>query len=651
MKPRVGIYICSCGTNISETLDVSELAQYSSNLDDVAYVKVHNLLCSEEGRNFLTDDVMHQKPDRVVIAACTPKEHEKTFRNALRKAKFNPYLFQMVNLREQVAWVTADKSQANEKAQWYIRAAVKRVVLHEPLEQQEIDCNSNVLIIGAGVAGMEAALLLAQSGRKVCLIEKNSFIGGKVIQYEEVFPTMECSSCMLEPKMDEVLHHENIELLTLSEVQEVLGFVGNFTVRIEKKAGYVDKDNCVGCGACYEQCPVSMKNAFDYNLSDRKAIDLPFQGALPNVPLIDKENCLRFRGQDCTICKQACHFDAIDYDERDEVIERNIGGIIVATGFELLDPSVLPSFGYGRIPEVYTSLEFERILSQNGPTMGKILMKNAEEPKSLAIIHCVGSRDKGVKDYCSSVCCLYAVKFAHIVRKRLSAVKVYDLYADWCVPGKDGQPFLSSLSDLKNFNPIRTSLPMDVTISQGRERINISCIDISGKRRRISVDMVVLCPAMIPATDSERLSEILSISQDKEGFFAEGHKTLEPVSTTFEGILIAGCAQGPKDIQGSIAQGAASAGTILSMLVPGKKLELNAITAEIKGDACAGCMICLGLCPYKAISFDREKGIAVVNTVLCKGCGTCVAACPSGSARSRHFTNEQVCAEIVEVLR
>jgi heterodisulfide reductase subunit A len=456
---------------------------------------------------------------------------------------------------------------------------------------------------------------------------------------------------MLQPKMDEILHHENIELLTSSEVQEVLGFVGNFTVRVEKKAGHVDKSKCVGCGACYEQCPISTKNKFDYNMSDRKAIDMPFAGALPNVPVIDRKTCLRFHGQDCTICKQACHFDAIDYDDRDEILERTVGGIIVATGFELFDPSALPGFGYGKIPEVYTSLEFERILSQNGPTGGKLLMKNAGEPKSLAIIHCVGSRGKGVKDYCSGVCCLYAVKFAHMVKKRSPAVKVYDLYADWCVPGKDKQSFLDSIREWKNFRVIRTSLPMNVITNQSKERIHLSCTDVSGKRKKISVDMVVLCPAMIPAKNSNMLSEILSISQGKEGFFAEGHKTLAPVSTTIEGIFIAGCAQSPKDIQGSIAQGAAAAGQILSMLVPGRKLELHAMTAEINGDACSGCMICLGLCPYKAIVFDRAKGVAVVNTILCKGCGTCVAACPSGSAKSKHFTTEQVYAEIEEILQ
>lgn len=651
MNVRVGVYLCSCGTNISEKLDLSELSGYLSSLDDVEYVKVHNLLCSEEGRNFLTDHISHHKPDRVVIAACSPREHEKTFRNALRKVGFNPYLFQMVNLREQVAWVTTDKSDATERARCYVRAAVRRVALHEPLEIQEIDCNTDVLVIGAGVAGMEAALVLAQSGRKVCLVEKNSFIGGKVMKYEEVFPTMECSSCMLQPKMDEILHHENIEVLTSTKVLEVLGFVGNFTVRIEKKAGFVDKNKCVGCGACYEQCPISAKNAFDYNLSERKAIDMSFVGALPNVPVIDKETCLRFRGQNCVICKEACQFDAIDYDDTDEILERTVGGIIVATGFELFDPSALNHFGYGKIPEVYTSLEFERILSQNGPTKGKLLMKNAGEPKSLAIIHCVGSRDKRVKDYCSGVCCLYAVKFAHMARKRSPALKVYDLYADWCVPGKENQSFLDSIREWKNFRVIRTSLPMDVKTNQGKERINLSCIDVSGKLKKISVDMVVLCPAMLPATDSNRLSDILSISQDKEGFFAEGHRTLAPVSTHIEGIFIAGCAQSPKDIQGSIAQGAAAAGQILSMLVPGRKLELHAMTAEINADACSGCMICLGLCPYKAIVFDKEKGTAVVNTVLCKGCGICVAACPSGSAKSKHFTTEQVCTEIEEILQ
>ena len=475
MKVGVGIYLCSCGTNISETIDIDELSRFSSSLDTVAYVKSNDLLCSEEGKQFIAEDIIRQKPDRVVIVACTPKEHEKTFRNVLQKAGLNPYLFQMVNIREQVAWVTADKTVATEKAKAYVRAAVRRVALQEPFEKKEIDCNTDVLVIGAGPAGIEAALVLARAGRKVTLVEKNSFIGGRVARYEDVFPKLECASCMLEPKMDDVLHNENIELLTGSEVQEVLGFLGNFVVKIHKKASFVDKEKCIGCAACFEQCPVKTKNEFDYNLSERKAIHVPYTGALPNVPVIDTKTCRRFEGRtelyrealeaglitqeefdtfkgyDCQICKQACAFDAINYEDMDTVIERNVGGIVVATGFDLFDTSVLPQYGYGRLPEVYTSLEFERILAQTGPTAGKLLMKNGEEPESLAIIHCIGSRDKDYKDYCSGVCCLYALKFAHMIRKHSPSVKVFDIYADWCVPGKDNQAFLDSIRDWENF--------------------------------------------------------------------------------------------------------------------------------------------------------------------------------------------------------
>ena len=676
MKIRVGVYICSCGTNISDNIDIDELVQFSSGLENADYVKVNKLLCSENGKNFLAEDIIKEKPDRVVIVACTPKEHEKTFRNVLQKAGVNPYLFQMVNIREQVAWVTSDKSAATEKANSYIRAAVKRVTLHEALEKKEIDCNTDVLVLGAGPAGMEAALMLAKAGRKVYLVEKNSFIGGRVARYEEVFPKMECASCMLEPMMDEILHHENIELLLNSQVQEVLGFLGNFVVKIKKKASFVDKEKCIGCGACYEHCPITVKNEFDYNLSDRKAIYVPYTGALPNVPVIDTKNCLRysvqnketyrealeaglitkeeygmFTDKDCKLCKEACMFDAINYDDKDEIFEKNIGGIIAATGFELFDPSVLPQFGYGKIPEVYTSLEFERILSQTGPTGGKLLMKSSKEPDSVAIIHCVGSRDKNYRDYCSSVCCLYALKFAHMIKKHSPEVKVYDIYADWCIPGKDNQAFLDSLKDWKNIQFIHTSLPMNIDLKQSGDKVHLSGLDISKKKNEISVDLVVLCPAMIPANDTSRLSELLLITQGKDGFFAEGHTKLAPVSTNMEGIFIAGCSQGPKDIQSSIAQGAASAGHVLSLLVPGRKLELDLMTAEIDENACAECMICIGLCPYKAIVLDKEKKVAVVNAVLCKGCGTCVAACPSGSAKSKHFTTEQIFAEIEEVLK
>jgi len=680
MRGRIGVYLCSCSSNISDYIDFERLIDYVSHLDNVSYVKTHRLLCSVEGKDFLTEDIKKENPERIIIVACSPKEHEKTFRNIIQKAGLNPYLFQMVNVREQVAWVTTDKEKATKKSEAYIRAAIRRVELQEPLEKKEIDCNNDVLVIGAGPAGMEASLLIANSGRKVYLVEKNSFIGGKVARYEDVFPKMECASCMLEPKMDEVLHHENIELLTLSEVQEVLGFLGNFVVKIKKGAHFVNHERCIGCGACLERCPVSVNNEYDYNLSKRKAIYLPYTGALPNVPVIDIRNCLRFKNDDefqkykeacelglitkkeyedltsqrsnlCTLCKESCPFDAIDYEAKDEIIERHVGAIIIATGFELFDPSVISNLGYGEIPEVYTSLEFERLLSQTGPNSGKLLMKDSKKPESFAIVHCIGSRDKRYKNYCSSVCCLYALKFVHMIKKQLPESKVYQIFSDWCVPGKDNQTFLDSVKDTPSVDFIQTKEPSNTVIKQSGDRITLSFKDINNKQNQIDVDMVILCPAIIPSSDTKTLSSILNVNLGDDGFFAEIHNKLSPVNTNIEGILIAGCCQGPKDIQSTIAQAEAASGKILSTLVPGRKLDIEVIVAEVDENACSGCKICIGLCPYKAINFDINKKVAMINEVLCKGCGTCVSACPSSAIKGRHFTREQIFAEIEEVLK
>jgi len=675
MGGRAGIYLCSCGNNISDNIDFDNLTSYLSSLEDVAYVKTYNLFCSEEGKNFLYNDILAEKPERIVIAACSPKEHEKTFRDIIKKAGINPYLFQMVNIREQVSWATEDKTDATEKAKAYIRAAIKRVKLHEPLEVHKINCNTDVLVIGAGPAGIETALLMARANRKVYLVEKSPCIGGKVARYEDVFPKMECASCMLEPKMDEILHNDNIELFVNSEVLDIIGYLGNFTVKIKKNATYVDKEKCMGCGACYEVCPVNVKNEYDYNLSERKAIYVPYTGALPNVPVIDKEHCIRmhpandickeafemglitkeeydlYRSETCDLCRKACMFEAINYEDKDEIIEKSAGGIVIATGFELFDPSQIKELGYGKIPEIYTSLEFERVLSQTGPTSGKLLMKNGKEPESVAIIHCIGSRNKKYQEYCSGICCLYALKFTKLIKKHSPSTFVCHIYTDWCVPGKDNQEFLNLVISECNPEIIRTSLPLNILISQKGSKICLKYNDLTGDNKEINIDMVVLCPAIKSSEKNKMLSLMTGVSIDKDGFFAESHTKLAPVSSNIEGICIAGCAQGPKDIQGSIAQGAASAGQLLSILVPGRELELEPIIAVIDENSCSGCMTCVGLCPYKAITFDKIKKVSCVNPALCKGCGTCVAACPSGSAKSMHFTTPQIFAEIEEVLK
>ncbi|WP_334109630.1 CoB--CoM heterodisulfide reductase iron-sulfur subunit A family protein [Thermodesulfitimonas autotrophica] len=644
MTGRIGVYICSCVTNISDVVDVEEVARFATQFPGVVYAKVHSLLCSEEGKAFLSEDIQKEQPDRIVIAACSPKEHEHTFRKVLAANGLNPYLLQMANIREQVAWVTADPDEATAKAKSYLKAALQRIPLHEPLPKQEIECNPNALVIGAGPAGMEAALMLARAGRKVYLVEKNPFIGGKAVLYEEVFPNLECATCMLEPKMDEVLHHENIELFTLSEVQEVRGFIGNFTVKIRKHPRYVAADKSIGCGACFEACPVSAKNEFNFGLNNRRAVFTPFAGTLPNVPVIDRQNCLRFRGEECTRCQEACPFGAIDYDDRELTVERNVGAIVVATGFDLCDLTALPAYGYGKIPDVFTSLEFERLLAATGPTEGKIIRQNSKKPKSVAIIHCVGSRNKKEHAYCSAVCCLYAAKFNHLIKKKLPQASVFHLYTDWCLPGKNNHTLFDTFKG--KTCTLRVSSPQTIKVKRERDQIAITYQDPSGTKNKLLTEMVVLCPAMVASQGTAAIASVLSLPQGKGGFLSESHTKLGPVATTTEGVYIAGCAQGPKNIEESVAQGAAAAGAILAALVPGKKLELEATTVTVDPERCGGCGICIALCPYGALGWDGERKAAAVNQALCKGCGTCAAACPSRALKSRHFTTEEIYAEI-----
>ncbi len=415
--------------------------------------------------------------------------------------------------------------------------------------------NGSVLVIGAGLAGIEASLLLANSGRKVFLVEKTGHIGGSAIKFEEVFANMECSTCMVAPKQQEVLANENIELLMLSEVKDVKGKAGDFTVKVEKKARYVDLDDCIGCAACFDPCPVSLKNEFEEELSERKAIYIPCPGALPNVPSIDKENCVRFQGKDCNACEEACMFDAIKYDDKDEELDIKVDAIVVATGFSAFDMSKQPQYKYGDIDNVYTAFEFERLYASNGPTEGNIVLKNGENPKSAVIVHCVGRDEVG---YCSSVCCMYSAKFVHYLRDKIPDIKITQIYSDLCVPGKSYQKFFDGAKNL------------DVNLVQGHDvevaddGITVKYRDENGKEGKAKGDMVILTPAIVPRHDASDLAKTLNISQDKAGFYTEEHSELARVSTPTEGIYVAGCAQEPKDIQTTVIQAGAAVGKILS---------------------------------------------------------------------------------------
>lgn len=649
---RVGVFLCECGPNIKNAMDLGEIGRFASRLESVVFTSTLPLLCSEDGRAQLLKAIRDNGLTRVVVAGCSPKEHELTFRKVLREAGLNPFYIQVANIREQCAWMIRDQRRATETAKAAVQAAVSRVVHHEPLEPKQIESRPEVLVVGAGVAGMSAALALAQEGRKVYLVERLPSIGGKVGRYEDVFPNMECAPCMLDPKMDELLHHEHIETFTYSEVTEVIGFYGNFTVKVRRKARSVDAASCIGCGACSEACPVSTRNEFNEGLNERKAVYVPYPGALPNVAVVDRRICLRYQGKECDACQKACPFGSINYDEKDEERELRVGAIIFATGFDLLDPASVAGTGYGKIPEVYTSLQFERILSSTGPTGGKLVRKDGGAPKKIVFVHCVGSRDGKAREHCSSVCCSYIPKFVHLARAKVPGVATAQVFSDLCLPGKQAQRFFSETASKMGPDLIRV-VHGSVEVVEGKEKgeIVVKYKNAGGSPGEVSCDMVVLAPAMVGSDAGGGMAALVDIARDKAGFFVEEHEKLAPVSTPLEGVFIAGTAQGPTDVPGAVAQGEAAAGLILSRLVPGKKLTLEEKVTAVDEEACSGCKTCIGLCPYKAITYDTARNVVKVNEALCRGCGVCVASCPSGALSARHFTDAQIFSELHGIMK
>jgi len=649
---KIGVYFCTCGTNISEKIDPEKIRDEVQDITNVAYFKTCEYLCSEEGKNFLEQDLKEEKPDRVVVTACSPRDYEKTFRECVSKAEINPYLMQMVNLREQVAWVTAEPEEAAKKATVYIRGAAARVSRQAPLEEKEIDINPDVLVVGAGPAGLKAALAIAGAGRKVVLVEKTPMLGGMPVRYEELFPNLECGPCMLEPVLAEVLQEKEIEILTLSDVSEVAGYCGNFLIKIRQSPRYIDIAKCIGCSECIGPCPESIANPFNCGLDEKKAIGFAQTGGLPNAPFIDFNACRRSQGVDCQLCKAACPVpEAVVFDDREKVLERKVGAIILAVGSSLYDCTKFPALAYGKSPTVYNSLEFERLLAATGPTGGKVLGRDGKPPESLAIVHCVGSLDSKHKAYCSGVCCQYAFKFNQLVKHKLPEAKVTHLHKELVTPGKEEFALFERATGNPNATFIRYGDLADIEVAETGDRSEIRYQDAGGNSRTIDADMVVLCPAVVPAGGSNALAAALEVPQDRFGFFEELHGRADAAQSKIKGIYLAGTCQGPKDIQASMNQGMAAAGHVLSQLPEGRKLKIEPVTAFVNEEACSGCKVCGAVCPYKAIGFDVEREVSVVNPLLCHGCGTCVAACPSGAMDGYHFTGDQILAETEGVLQ
>ena len=648
---RIGVYVCHCGLNIADIVDVEEVSKYAATLPSVVVSRNYKFMCSDPGQSMIKEDVKELGLNRVVVASCSPLMHEPTFRHAIQEAGVNPYLFEMANIREHCSWVTEDHKEATEKAKALVSAAVRRIYYHQPLEVREVPVNPNTLIIGGGIAGIQAALEIADSEHKVYLVERDPSIGGHMIQFDKTFPTLDCSACILTPKMTSVGMHPYIELMTYSEVEEISGFIGNFKAKIRKKARYVNEDKCNGCGVCIEKCPWKADSEFDMGLGQRKAIYTPFAQAVPNIPVIDAEHCAYFLKGKCRACEKFCELEAIDFEQVDQIVEVEMGNIIVATGYDPFDPTPITQYGYGRFDNVYTGLEFERICNAVGPTSGKIVLKDGSEPKSVAILHCVGSRDENYHEYCSRVCCMYALKYSHLIKERTDA-EVYQMYIDMRCFGKGYEEFYKRLSEEGvNFVRGKAASVTDMAINEDEEGKLIVCGEdtLLSKTIRVPVDMVILATALESRSDATEVAKLLSISQSADGFFMERHPKLDPVATMTDGVFIAGCCQGPKDIPDTVAQASAAATRVLALISKGR-VELEAATTVIDEEKCSGCRICELLCPYGAISFIEDKEVCQVNEALCKGCGTCAAACPSGAITHKHFTSEEIMAEIEGVM-
>jgi len=648
---RTGVYICHCGTNIAGTVDVAEVSRYASQLDSVAVARDYRFMCSEPGQEMIKKDIKELGLNRVVVASCSPTMHEPTFRKACEQAGLNRHLFQMANIREHCSWVTGDREKATEKAKALVRAAVRRVSFHVPLEVREVPVNPSTLVVGGGIAGIQAALQIANSRHKVYLVEREPSIGGHMIQLDKTFPTLDCSACILSPNMSELGSHPYVELLTYSEVEEVSGYVGSFKARIRKKARYVDEEKCTGCGVCQEKCPWKVTSEFEMGLGQRKAIYIPFPQAVPNVPVIDREHCVYFQKGKCRACEKFCEAGAINFDDEDKLIEVEVGNVILATGFQTFDPSVAAQYGYGKFGDIITGLEFERLCNATGPTGGNIQLKDGSAPRSVAIVHCVGSRDEEFHDYCSRVCCMYALKHSHLIKDKTDA-EVSQIFTDIRCFGKDYEDFYGRLVG-EGVNFVRGKVKQ-VASADGngmdRGKLIITAEDPdNGKVTQVFADMVVLCTAIEPQQDADKLAHIFSVSLNADGFLLERHPKLDPVATRTDGIYVAGCCQGPKDIPDTVSQASAAAAKVLAVITKGK-VELEASTAVIDEARCSGCRICNFLCPYSAISFDDENKVSNINEAVCKGCGTCVAACPSRAITHRHFTTEEIMAEIEGVL-
>lgn len=654
---RVGVFVCWCGSNIGGVVDVPRVAEVAKSFPNVVFTQEYKYTCSEPGQEMMIQAIEEHNLERVVVASCSPRMHELTFRKTIARAGLNPYLLEMANLREHCSWIHPDNpEEATVKAINLVRKAVAKVAKVVPLQAGAIPITKRALVVGGGIAGIFAALDIAEHGHEVILLEKEATIGGKMALLDKTFPTLDCSACICTPKMVDAAQHPNITIMSYSEVESVTGYIGNFDVTIRKKARYVDLNKCTGCGICETKCPTKVISEFEQGMGTRPCIYKPFPQAVPNKPVIDPVNCKKLKDGKCGVCAKVCPTGAINYEDKDEFITEKFGAIVMATGFELWDwKTAYPEYGGGQYPDIITSMQFERLVNASGPTGGKIKRPSDHKiPETIVFVKCVGSRDdaKG-KKYCSRACCMYTAKHATQACEKLPGADVYVFYMDVRTPGKMYDEFYSRTTEEYGAKYIRGRVSK---IFQDGDKLIVRGEDtLIGKNIEIAADMVVLATAMVPVKDAKELAPKIGFSYDKDGFFTEAHPKLQPVDTNTAGIFLAGCCQGPKDIPDTVAQACAAASKV-SALFSKDQMATNPMISEVNQEKCVGCLFCSKVCPYKAISgkeiTERVHGqeitrtVADVNSGLCQGCGACVPECRSGALNLKGFTNDQLLAEV-----